>query len=229
MSNCIVMFINQTYQKMCGDGVNDIAAMREAIVSVAMLSGFGHESEVTDANDSEDLRRKERLRRRRIGSNRLYMIQSIPSTLLNPSALDQAGVGNSALASCARISNGIAKGMRQLQHEENNGTPHHTTSFDVCLSSIKDEIKRHRDLKNGGANAANILEEEDRLRSSLQGKASAGNSSIEVDNIQTGESCLASSFTLLRPCISGVESILRTGELSRILLMFSFRPNLYTD
>ena len=38
------------------------------------------------------------------------------------------------------------------------------------------------------------------------------NGEVEIDEIKTGESCLASSFTLLRPCVSGVESILRTGE-----------------
>lgn len=78
---------------MCGDGVNDIAAMREATVSVAMLSGFGHESEGTIVTDAEDMRRKDRLKRRYIGSNRLKANKSKPSTL------DQAGVGDSLVAS----------------------------------------------------------------------------------------------------------------------------------
>jgi len=197
---------------MCGDGVNDIAAMREATVSVAMLSGFGHESPGggdTIGMDTEDMRRKERLKRRYIGSNRLNAIKSKPS-----SSLDEAGVGDSVVATCARIQHGIIEGMRQLQ-SENTETPHHTTAFDVCLASVKAEFKRRRDLKKGGSNAAKILAEEDCLRRSLESKSTReqlGNTEVEVDEIQTGESCLASSFTLLRPCISGVESILRTGR-----------------
>lgn len=68
-------------------------------------------------------------------------------------------------------------------------------------------------MKKGGSNAAKILAAEDRLQRSLESKATLelGNSTVAVDGIKTGESCLASSFTLLRPCISGVESILRTG------------------
>ncbi|KAL7543548.1 hypothetical protein ACHAXR_012834 [Thalassiosira sp. AJA248-18] len=190
---------------MCGDGVNDIAAMREATVSVAMLSGFGYESGTTTVNDAGDLRRKERLKKRYIGSNRLRALQS------NSSSLDQAGVGDSVVATCARISHGINEGINQLQSEDKEGIPHHTTVFDVCLSSIKDEIKRNRDLKKGGSDAAKILAEEERLHMCLQSKATAGKETVDVDNIQTAECCLASSFTLLRPCISGVESILRTG------------------
>jgi len=195
---------------MCGDGVNDIAAMREATVSCAMLSGFGHEPEGTHAEDTEDLRRKERLKRRYIGSNRLKIDSKNPSTLSKQSILDDAGVGDSAVASSSRIRQGIIKGMRQHPNEDNSN-PNPTTVFDVCISSFKDEFKRHRDLKKGGSNAAKILAEEDRLRRSLQSKADIENSTVEVDGIQTGESCLASSFTLLKPCVSGVESILRTG------------------
>ena len=72
---------------------------------------------------------------------------------------------------------------------------------------------RLRDLQKGGTSAAKILAEEDKLRRSLECKANVGNTTVvEIDEIKTGESCLASSFTLLRPCVSGVESILRTGE-----------------
>ena len=192
---------------MCGDGVNDLAALREATVSVALLSGFGHQSQ--EMNSADDLRRMERLKKRRIGSNRITAVRA------NPYALDEAGVGNSAVASVARIRTSINTGVGQIQSDTSNnrGSPQQTTVFDVCITAIKDEIKRNRDLRKGGSIAAKILAEDERLQASLLSKAGIEESTFEEDDIQTGESCLASSFTLLRPCISGVESILRTGEL----------------
>ena len=191
--------------------MNDLAALREATVSVALLSGFGHQSQ--EMNSADDLRRMDRLKKRRIGSNRLTAVRS------NPYALDEAGVGNSAVASVARIRTSINTGVRQIQ-----GSPQQTTVFDVCITAIKDEIKCNRDLRKGGSIAAKILAEEERLQASLLSKSGIEESTREEDDIQTGESCLASSFTLLRPCISGVESILRTGEfdihLDCCLLLF---------
>ena len=192
---------------MCGDGVNDVNAMREALVSVAMLSGFDH---TLDMEDTDDLRRKDRLKRRRIGSNR---IQTTDLSITRDESLDKAGIGNSLEASLFRIKQGISKGLQQLQNEEND-LPQHTTVSDICFSTIKDEYRRIRDLQKGGNSAAKILAEEDMLRRSLECKANVGDATVvEVDDIATGESCLASSFTLLRPCVGGVESIIRTGEL----------------
>jgi len=186
---------------MCGDGVNDIKAMQQASVSIAMLCGFRQE---IDEKDTEDIRRQERLKRRLNGSNR--MTSSSPS-----SPLDQAGIGDSVEASIARIRSGINEGIYQLENEDSD-LPQHTTAFDICVSSIRAEIKRYRDMRKGGTAAAKILAQEDRLRKSMESKSNIENELHETsDEIQAGESCLASSFTLLRPCISGVESILRTG------------------
>lgn len=201
---------------MCGDGVNDVKAMGEALVSVAMLSGF--DDTLNDMEDTEDLRRKERLKRRYIGSNRIQTTglsitrDDLKWGFFQPSSLDKAGIGNSLDASLFRIKKGIKKGMKQLQNEDKD-LPQHTTLSDICFSSIRDEYRRIRDLQKGGTSAAKILAEEDKLRRSLECKANVGNTTVvEIDEIKTGESCLASSFTLLRPCVSGVESILRTGE-----------------
>ena len=198
---------------MCGDGVNDIKAMQQASVSVAMLGGFGQE--VGD-KDTEDIRRKDRLTRRLKGSNR--MTSSSPS-----SPLDQAGIGDSVEASIARIRNGINEGICQLEIEDSD-LPQHTTVFDICISSIRAEIKRYRDMRKGGTAAAKILAQEDRLRKSMESKSNIENELHETsDEIQAGESCLASSFTLLRPCISGVESILRIGISSAACCIAIYR------
>jgi len=196
---------------MCGDGVNDIKAMQQASVSIAMLGGFGQE---VDEKDTEDIRRKDRLNRRLHGSTRT----TSPS---QSSRLDEAGIGDSVEASIARIRNGINEGICQLENEDSD-LPQQTTVFDICVKSIKDEIKRFTNMRKGGTAAAKILAQEDRLRKSMESKSSTTYEDF-TEEIQAGESCLASSFTLLRPCISGVESILRTGISSAACCIAIYR------
>ena len=184
-----------------GDGVNDIAAMNEADMSCAMMSGFGN-----DANVADDCVRSERLKRRRIGSNRLA------SFAADSSHEEQMGIGETPSAAAHRIQNRIND---QLQ---TNSTQ--VSSFNVVLSSIAEEVRRYTKLRKGGSGAAMILADEDRLRQSLQQKAE---SASQKTMIKTGEACLASSFTLLRPSITGVETILRVGVAAAARSMFLYR------
>lgn len=169
---------------MCGDGVNDIAAMTKADTSAAMLSGFGSNSE-GGSKDFEDTRRKERLKKRRIGSNRLKSTST--------SEIEAAGIGNSPAAVQTRIQRRILEGV-------------------PVVDAIQEEFNRRKEIRKGGSTAARIMEKEARLSKSMQKKALSLSPTEEEDScIQTGEACLASSFTLLRPCISGIDSILRAG------------------
>ena len=182
-------FVNWLKQKkhvlMCGDGVNDIAAMTKADSSAAMLSGFGSSSEGS-SKDFEDTRRKERLKKRRIGSNRLKGTST--------SDKEVAGIGNSSAAVQARIQRRILEGV-------------------PVVDAIQEEFNRRKEIRKGGSTAARIMEKEARLSKSMQEKSlSVQSRNDEEDScIKTGEACLASSFTLLRPCISGIDSILRAG------------------
>eukprot|EP00984_Skeletonema_dohrnii_P012517 scaffold5093_cov108-Skeletonema_dohrnii-CCMP3373.AAC.2 len=182
-------FVNWLKQKkhvlMCGDGVNDIAAMTKADTSAAMLSGFGSNSE-SGSKDFEDARRKERLKKRRIGSNRLKGAGT--------SEIEAAGIGNSSAAVQARIQRKILEGV-------------------PFIDAIQEELNRRKEIRKGGSTAARIMEKEARLSKSMEEKALSAQSKNEEEDscIQTGEACLASSFTLLRPCVSGIDSILRAG------------------
>jgi len=193
---------------MCGDGVNDIAAMRESFVSVAMLSGFVNEFSYDggDSIDTGELRRKERLKKWCIGSNRML------STNLAPSSIEGAGIGNSAVASIARIRVKVINGLNDIDRTTKSN-PNLGVLMSIIRSAIGEEISRYKELKKGGSGAANILAEEERLKESIISAThiSPNVPRSDTNDITTGEACLASSFTLLRPCISGVESILRAG------------------
>ncbi|KAL3787316.1 hypothetical protein HJC23_009562 [Cyclotella cryptica] len=197
---------------MCGDGVNDIAAMTDADVSVAMMSGFGCEAPREDnVKDVDDMVRLERLKRRRIGSNRISSIRAKPA-----SEEEYMGIGDTPVAVSARIQQRISQGLCRLKNQQTNTSS--SSPLSVILSSVTEEFHRFRKLKRGGSAAAKILAEEDRLRQSLQRKAKVDGtpdgptrSSDEISDIKTGEACLASSFTLLRPSVSGVETIVRSG------------------
>lgn len=57
------------YFTFSGDGVNDLAAMKTADVSAALLTGYGHETAGTIAIDAENERRKSKLRQKQEGGN----------------------------------------------------------------------------------------------------------------------------------------------------------------
>ena len=60
---------------LIGDGVNDIAAMKTADISAALLTGYGKEVIVADSIDVENERRKSKLNQRQIG-NKINMMLS---------------------------------------------------------------------------------------------------------------------------------------------------------
>lgn len=193
-------FVNWLKQKkhvlMCGDGVNDIAAMAKADTSAAMLSGFGTNSIQVKSKDFEDARRKDRLKKRRIGSNRFKGTRA--------SKTEAAGIGNSSAAVQARIQRRILEGV-------------------PVMVAIQDELIRRKEVRKGGSSAAKIMEKEARLSKDMQNKALFSRKDDEDSSIQTGEACLASSFTLLRPCISGIDSIIRAGVASSSSVISTYR------
>lgn len=188
--------------------------MTEADVSCAMMSGFG-DTAGTDENittvNIDDAVRIERLKQRRIGSNRLI---SSRSDVISDE--EQIGIGKSPMAASFRIQKRISEQIKDQQLDAS------TTPLSIVMASIKEEFDRYRHLKKGGSAAAKIIAEEDRLRQSLQEKAGIKGGGIvqksskdnEAPFIKTGEACLASSFTLMRPSIAAVETILRTGIAS---------------
>lgn len=188
-----------------GDGVNDVGAMTEAEVSCAMMS-FGNEEPIdSNTKDVDNFVRTERLKRRRIGSNRLSSIRA--NSLTEEECI---GIGETPAAASFRIQKRISEQLKDSQTNASSSTP-----FNIVLSSIMDEVRRYRKLKKGGSAAASILAEEDRLRRSMQQKARDESQSsvgeLNSPDVKTGEACLAATFTLLRPSIAGVETIIRCG------------------
>jgi hypothetical protein len=67
----ITKFTYISLNTLLGDGVNDIAAMKTADISAALLTGYGKEVAGADSIDIENERRISKLSERQIGNNRL--------------------------------------------------------------------------------------------------------------------------------------------------------------
>lgn len=194
---------------MCGDGVNDISAMKTADISAALLNGFGTEEISTESGsvDIENERRKAKLKHRKIGFDR--------------HAADFGTEGH------CRI-------RRKLEAAAEQGKDNPQHYVDAILNVFKEEYKRAKEIKKGGATAARILQEEDSLRKSLIARSptpSDATEKIEEQSdsqndmvaIKPGESSIAAQFTFLRPCIDGAEAIVRSGVAAAAFSLSSHR------
>ena len=193
---------------MCGDGVNDISAMKTADISAALLNGYGSEEGISQCGvDMENERRKMKLKFKKIGRSK-----------------DTAEFGTE----------GHSRIKRKMEEALNYDAQNPQVGMDAIVKIMKEEYTRAKELRKGGAAAARILQQDDSLRKSMLDKSTNSNENcIEIINgatmedcaveIKPGEASLAAPFTFLRPCIDGADAIVRVGVAAAAYLLSSQR------
>jgi len=182
---------------MCGDGVNDVAAIQSADVAASLLTGFGAETSASTI-DVDDKRRMKRLSTINIGSNRAENVANAKKREANE-----------------RIQKDIEKYREERKNRSTTNDPEKLSEFEdlkemvsATMRAAKNEQRRAEQLRKGGGNAARILAEE--RQEQLSGEGGDDEDSIPPP-IKPGEASLVSSFSCLHPSVDGVDAILRQG------------------
>eukprot|EP00593_Proboscia_inermis_P016307 CAMPEP_0171327158 /NCGR_PEP_ID=MMETSP0816-20121228/117900_1 /TAXON_ID=420281 /ORGANISM="Proboscia inermis, Strain CCAP1064/1" /LENGTH=161 /DNA_ID=CAMNT_0011826803 /DNA_START=95 /DNA_END=580 /DNA_ORIENTATION=- len=124
----------------------------------------------------------------------------------------------------------VDKSIREIQQQRGNN--HNNGGYNwhdiqYVFSSVVNAQRKERDRKKamrlGGGEAARLLARDSKFRHQQQKQHASSSAPTDYDNsydddevssplmVKPGEACLASSFTLLKPCIDGVDTILRSG------------------
>eukprot|EP00536_Pseudo-nitzschia_multiseries_P018215 jgi/Psemu1/328763/estExt_fgenesh1_pg.C_22580002 len=182
---------------MCGDGVNDVAAIQSADVAASLLTGFGAETSASSV-DVDDKRRMKRIATMNIGSNRAKNVASAKKKEANE-----------------RIQKDIERYREEIKNRSSSNGQEKPSDFEdikemisATMRAAKNEQRRAEELRKGGGEAARILAEE--RQEQLSGEGTDEDDSTPKP-IKPGEASLVSSFSCLHPSVDGVDAILRQG------------------
>jgi len=188
---------------MCGDGVNDVAAIQSADIAASLMTGFGAEKSETSV-DVDDKRRMERLDVMNIGSNRAKNA-------------GKAGRVKKSQEAKKRIQKQIQKYHEEIdkhassRDDEDSEKSDTQNTFSALMRGARDEQYRIKQLQTGGGDAARILAEERQKQILTENNDGENLELFDAPKIKPGEASLVSSFSCLHPSVDGVDAILREG------------------